>query len=68
MDKTLELLGRLLPDFVAQTVAERIQGVSSTRIDLPVATGAEYFFRLWIEPEMQIGAELTAPDSDVNYF
>jgi hypothetical protein len=67
-DKTIELLHGLLPGFVVQPVSERIERVDSTRIDLPPAPGADYFFRLWIEPEMQIGAELTAPDSDVNYF
>jgi hypothetical protein len=49
-DKTIELLNRLLPGFVVQPVTERIQRIDSTRIDLPSATGADYFFRLWIEP------------------
>ena len=68
MVKTLELLARLLPDFVVQPVTLRVQGIDSRKIDLPSAAGADYFFRLWIEPEMQINAELTAPGSDVNYF
>jgi hypothetical protein len=68
VDKTLELLARLLPDFVVRPVTQRTQGIDSKRIDLPSAAGADYFFQLWIEPEMQISAELTAPDSDVNYF
>jgi hypothetical protein len=68
MDKTLELLARLLPDFVIQPVAQGAQGVDSTRIDLPAAAGADYFFQLWIEPEMQISAELAVAAADVNYF
>jgi hypothetical protein len=68
MEKTLELVTRLLPDFVVQAITQRKQGISSKRIDLPSAAGADYFFQLWIEPEMQISAQLTAPDSDVNYF
>jgi hypothetical protein len=68
MDKTLELLKRLIPDFVAQPVTERTLGMSSTKIDLPRAAEADYFFRLYTAPEMQIHAELTAPRSNVNYF
>jgi hypothetical protein len=68
MEKTLDLLDRLLPAFAAQPVTQRTQKIDSTRIDLPRAPGADYFFRLYTEPEMQIHAALTAPSSDVNYF
>jgi hypothetical protein len=68
MDKVLDLLARLLPDSVIQPVSERTQGIDSKRIDLPSPAGADYFFQLWIEPEMQISAELAVPGSDINYF
>src|SRR6202035_863163 len=68
MDRTRELLARLLPDFFVQPGAPRTQGMDSKTIDLPAAAGADYFFQLWIEPEMQISAELTVSGSDINYF
>ena len=68
MNKTLELLSRLLPDFAPQPVTEQAAGIRSTKIDLPPAAGADYFFQLLIEPEMQISAERTVPGSEVNYF
>jgi len=68
MDKPLELLARLLPDFIVQPATQRSHRIDSTRIDLPSAAGADYFFQLWIEPEMQISAQLAVPGSDVNYF
>jgi len=68
MNKTLELLSRLLPDFAPQPVTEQAGGIRSTKIDLPPAAGADYFLQLLIEPEMQISAEPTVPGSEVNYF
>jgi hypothetical protein len=69
MDKTLELLARLLPGFVVQPVTQRLRRVESTRIDLPAAPGADYFYQiLEIYPEMQIGAELIGWDPEINYF
>jgi hypothetical protein len=46
MNKTLELLSRLLPDFAPQPVTEQAAGIRSTKIDLPPAAGADYFFQL----------------------
>jgi hypothetical protein len=67
-DRTIDLLNRLLPGFVAQPITERTQRIDSTKIDLPLADGADYFFQLWTEPELQICAELAKPSCDVNYF
>jgi hypothetical protein len=67
-DKIIESLRRLLPDFAPQPITQQIQQIDSTRIDLPPASGADYFFRLYSAPEMQIHAELATPVSDGNYF
>jgi hypothetical protein len=67
-DRTIDLLSRLLPQFIPHPVIERTQEYELTRIDLPPAVEADYFFRLYTEPETQIHAELTVPDSKVNCF
>jgi hypothetical protein len=66
--KIIETLNRLLPDFVVQPVAEGDGQSRSSRIDLPMAVGAEYVFELWIRPEKQIGARLIEGGEDCNYF
>ena len=67
MEKIVETLNRLLPDFVVQPVSEGDEQ-RSTRIDLPTAVGAEYCFELWICPEKQIGARLIEGGEGCNYF
>ena len=68
MEKIIETLNRLLPDFVVQPVSRGDGHTRSTRIELPTAVGAEYLFELWIRPEMQIGARLIEGGADCNYF
>ncbi len=68
MEKIIETLNRLLPDFVVQPVSQGDGHTRSTRIDLPTAVGAEYLFELWIRPETQIGARLIEGGADCNYF
>jgi hypothetical protein len=69
MDKTLKLLARLLPGFVVQPVTQRTQRVESTRIDLPAAAGADYFYQIFgFCSEMQIGAQLIESGPEINYF
>jgi len=68
VEKIIETLNRLLPDFVVQPVSRGDGHTRSTRIELPTAVGAEYLFELWIRPEMQIGARLIEGGADCNYF
>jgi hypothetical protein len=68
VEKIIETLNRLLPDFVVQPVSQGDGHTGSTRIDLPAAIGAEYLFELWIRPETQIGARLIEGGADCNYF
>jgi hypothetical protein len=68
VERIIETLSRLLPDFVVQPVSHGDGLTRSTRIDLPAAVDAEYFFELWIRPEAQIGARLIEGGADCNYF
>ncbi|MGA8537883.1 MAG: hypothetical protein WB566_00200 [Terriglobales bacterium] len=68
MEKIIAALNRLLPDFVVQPVSQGDGRIRSTRIELPAAVDAEYFFELWILPERQIGARLIEAGEDCNYF
>ncbi len=69
MEKTLELLARLLPGFETRPVTQRARGAESTRIDLPTAPGADYSYQIFeFHPEMQICAELVRSNPEINYF
>lgn len=68
IDGIIELLHHLLPDLKVQPITEQTAGISSTRIDLPIAPGSDYRFQLWVEPELQIAAKLMLQSPDRNYF
>jgi hypothetical protein len=57
-----------MPDVAIQPIIEQTGRIRSTKIALPPATGADYFFQLYTEPEMQIYAQLTAQNSGVHHF
>ncbi len=71
-EKTLALLNRLLGDrnSVIHPIESQGDFHEKTRIDLPTAPGAEYFFRLWFYEggERQISAQLIQHRSDDTYF
>jgi hypothetical protein len=59
-----------MPDFV---IVPKPYVVSSSGqavglyLDLPTPPGADYYFRLWVSPEIQISARLVDPGAS-NYF
>src|SRR5271157_1172346 len=68
--KTCALLSRLLNGFKPILDPAKSPLDDFTRIDLPHASGAEYFFRLWFFEggERQISAVLTQKQTDDTYF
>jgi hypothetical protein len=71
--KTSSLLSRLIGDCNLLIHQEEPTGDirgKIARLDLPLATGAEYFFRLWFYEggERQISARLIQQRSDDTYF
>jgi hypothetical protein len=68
MDRIIEQLNRLLPNVKVQPNTDKADGISSTTIELPAAPGSDYYFRLWMEPEIQISALLIARSPDQKYF
>ena len=53
-------LYRLLPGLLLEPVVER--DPSGVYLNLPVPPGADYAFKLWLQPEWQIHAELITVD------
>jgi hypothetical protein len=69
-EATCVLLNRLLPDFaieLKQHIVESTGQAGGLYLDLPAAPSADYHFRLWVSPEIQISAVLLS-DGTSNYF
>jgi hypothetical protein len=69
-ETTCILLNRLLPDLAIepkQHILESSGQAVGLYLDLPTPVGADYHFRLWVSPEIQISARLIDPGTS-NYF